>query len=218
MNSIDVKPIDLTLTISESIPSFPGSPKPQFISWSNLKKDGYNLELLFLSSHTGTHLDAPFHFVKNGMKINQIPLNRLIGKAVLIKLEKTKNSKISKSDITSFEKKNEKIMNNSSIFFYTGWQKNLKKNNYFTENPGLDTSAAKYLASKNINLVGIDSPSIDLGKDESYTVHQILSKNNILIVENLTNLNKISTNEFNFTILPLKLKDATGSPVRAIAT
>jgi len=218
MNSIDVKPIDLTLTISESIPSFPGSPKPQFISWSNLKKDGYNLELLFLSSHTGTHLDAPFHFVKNGMKINQIPLNRLIGKAVLIKLEKTKNSKISKSDITSFEKKNEKIMNNSSIFFYTGWQKNLKKNNYFTENPGLDTSAAKYLASKNINLVGIDSPSIDLGKDESYTVHQILSKNNILIVENLTNLNKISTNEFDFTILPLKLKDATGSPVRAIAT
>jgi len=218
MNSIDVKPIDLTLTISESIPSFPGSPKPQFISWSNLKKDGYNLELLFLSSHTGTHLDAPFHFVKNGMKINQIPLNRLIGKAVLIKLEKTKNSKISKSDITSFEKKNEKIMNNSSIFFYTGWQKNLKKSNYFTENPGLDISAAKYLASKNINLVGIDSPSIDLGKDESYTVHQILSKNNILIVENLTNLNKISTNEFDFTILPLKLKDATGSPVRAIAT
>jgi kynurenine formamidase len=85
---IDVKPIDLTLTISESIPSFPGSPKPQFISWSNLKEDGYNLELLFLSSHTGTHLDAPYHFVKNGLKINQIPLDRLIGKAILIKIKK----------------------------------------------------------------------------------------------------------------------------------
>ena len=95
MNSIDVKPIDLTLTISESIPSFPGSPKPQFISWSNLKDDGYNLELLFLSTHTGTHLDAPFHFVKNGMKIHQIPLNRLLGKAILIKLEKTTNLKMS---------------------------------------------------------------------------------------------------------------------------
>jgi len=218
MNSIDVKPIDLTLTISESIPSFPGSPKPQFISWSNLKEDGYNLELLFLSTHTGTHLDAPFHFVKNGMKIHQIPLNRLLGKAVLIKLEKTKNTKISKTDITLFEKKNGKIPNFSSIFFYTGWQKNLKKDNYFTENPGLDISAAKYLVSKNINLVGIDSPSIDLGKDELFNVHNILSKNNILIVENLTNLNKILTKEFNFTILPLKLKDATGSPVRAIAS
>jgi kynurenine formamidase len=86
------------------------------------------------------------------------------------------------------------------------------------ENPGLDVSAAKYLASKNTNLIGIDSPSIDLGKDESFKVHNILSKNNILIVENLTNLNKILTKNFNFTILPLKLKDATGSPVRAIAS
>jgi kynurenine formamidase len=94
----------------------------------------------------------------------------------------------------------------------------LKKDNYFTENPGLNTSAASYLASKKINLVGIDSPSIDLGKDESFSVHHILAKNNILIVENLANLNKISSKEFNFTILPLKLKDATGSPVRAVAS
>ncbi len=215
---IDVKPIDLTLTISESIPSFPGSPKPQFISWSNLKEDGYNLELLFLSSHTGTHLDAPYHFVKNGLKINQIPLDRLIGKAILIKIKKTKNNAITKSDIILFEGKNGKIPNKSSIFFFTGWQKNLQKKNYFTENPGLDISAAKYIASKKINLVGIDSPSIDLGNDESFNVHHIFSKNNILIVENLTNLKKISSKEFNFTILPLKLKDATGSPVRAIAS
>ena len=212
-----MKPIDLTLTISESIPTFPGSPKPQFISWSSIKDDGYNLELLFLSSHTGTHLDAPYHFVKNGLKIHQIPLGRLVGKAILIKLKKTNNIPITKSDITSFEKKNGIIPNNSSVFFYTGWQKNLKKDNYFTENPGLGVSAAEYLSSKKINLVGIDSPSIDLGKDQSFSVHHILSKNNILIVENLTNLNKIPK-EFNFTILPLKLKDATGSPVRAIAS
>lgn len=213
-----MKPIDLTLTISESIPNFPGSPKPQFISWSNLKDDGYNLELLFLSSHTGTHIDAPYHFTKNGLKINEISLDRLIGNAILIKLQKTKNKAITKSDIISFEKKHEKIPNNSSIFFYTGWQKNLKNNNYFTENPGLDSSSAKYLSSKKINLVGIDSPSIDLGNDESYNAHKILSKNNILIVENLANLNKISSKNFKFTILPLKLKNATGSPVRAVAS
>jgi len=213
-----MKPIDLSLTISESIPSFPGSPKPQFIPWSDIKTDGYNLELLFLSSHTGTHLDAPYHFVKNGLKINQIPLDRLIGKAILIKLKKTKNSPITKSDITLFEKKNGKIPYHSSIFFFTTWQKNLKKNNYFTENPGLNISSAKYLASKKINLVGIDSPNIDLGTNESYNVHHILSENNILIVENLTNLNKIASKEFFFTILPLKLKNATGSPVRAVAS
>ena len=213
-----MKPIDLTLTISKSIPNFPGSPKPHFILWSDIKDDGYNLELLFLSSHTGTHIDAPYHFVKNGMKIHQIPLDRLIGKAILIKLKKTKNSPITKMDISLFEKKNGTIPNNSSVFFFTDWQKNLKKDNYFTENPGLDKSAAIYLASKKINLVGTDSPSIDLGKNTSFIVHHILSKNNILIVENLTNLNKITSLEFSFTILPLKLKDATGSPVRAIAS
>ena len=100
-----MKPIDLTLTISESIPSFPGSPKPQFISWSNLKDDGYNLELLFLRSHTGTHLDAPYHFIKNGLKINQIPIDRLIGKATIIKLQKNKNIAITKLDIILFEKR-----------------------------------------------------------------------------------------------------------------
>lgn len=208
----------MSLTISESIPSFPGSPTPQFIGWSDIKKDGYNLELLFLSSHTGTHIDAPYHFVKNGLKIHQIPLDRLVGKAVLIKLKKSKNTPITKSDITLFEKKNGKIKNHSSVFFYTEWQKNLKNKNYFTENPGLDLSSAKYLTSKKTNLVGIDSPSIDLGRDQSYSVHHIFSKNNILIVENLTNLNKIKSKEFNFTILPLKLKDVTGSPVRAIAS
>ena len=214
-----MKPIDLTLTISSSIPTFPESPKPQFILWSNLKNDGYNLELLFLSSHTGTHIDAPYHFVKNGIKINEIPLDRLIGNAILIKSRKTKNAAITKSDITLFEKKNGIIPDNTSIFFFTGWQKELKKItislkilDYQYQLP--DTLFQK----KKINLVGIDSPSIDLGKNKSFSVHHILSKNNILIVENLANLDKISSNEFNFTILPLKLKDATGSPVRAVAS
>ncbi len=94
----------------------------------------------------------------------------------------------------------------------------MNKKFYFTNNPGLSKSATDYLVSKKINLVGIDSPSIDLGIDKSFTAHKILAKNDILIVENLSNLEKIPNLEFNFIILPLKLKDATGSPVRAIAT
>ncbi|MEC4849098.1 MAG: cyclase family protein [Nitrosarchaeum sp.] len=212
-----MKPLDLTLTISTSIPTFPDSPKPQFILWSTLKDDKYNLELLFLSSHTGTHLDAPYHFVKNGIKIHQIPLDRLVGNGILIKIKKGKNQSITKNDLILFERKHGNIPKNSSIFFYTEWQKNLNSNYYFINNPGLSESAATYLVSKKINLVGIDSPSIDLGQDKIFKVHKILAKNNILIVENLSNLNKISSNQFDFVILPLKLKDATGSPVRAIA-
>ncbi len=83
-----MKILDLTLTISDKIPTFPGSPKPNFIPWERIKDNGYNLELLFLSSHTGTHLDAPYHFLENGAKIHEISPTRLICEAVLIKTKK----------------------------------------------------------------------------------------------------------------------------------
>jgi kynurenine formamidase len=124
---------------------------------------------------------------------------------------------IKKIDIEKFEKKHGKIVASSSVIFWTGWQKNLLKDSYFTKNPGLSVSAANYLASKKINLVGIDAPSIDLGSNSKFSVHRILAKNNILIVENLANLDKINSANFHLVIAPLKLKNATGSPIRALA-
>ena len=212
-----MKIIDLTLTISNRIPTFPGSPQPNFIPWEKIKDDGYNLELLFLSSHTGTHLDAPYHFLEKGAKIHEISLKKLVSNAVLIKSRKKSNESVTKTDIQKFEKKHGKIASFSSVIFYTGWQRNLQKKYYFTKNPGLSVSAAKYLASKKISLVGIDSPSIDLGTDSKFSVHQIFAKKGMLIVENLANLGKIKSAKFHLVVLPLKLKNATGSPVRAIA-
>jgi kynurenine formamidase len=212
-----MKIIDLTLTISNKIPTFPGSPQPNFIPWEKIKDDGYNLELLFLSSHTGTHLDAPYHFLEKGSKIHEISLKKLVSNAVLIKSRKKRNETITKTDIQKFEKKHGKIESFSSVVFWTGWQRNLQKDNYFTKNPGLSVSAANYLASKKIGLVGIDSPSIDLGTDFKFPVHQIFAKKGMLIVENLANLEKIKSSKFHLVVLPLKLKGATGSPVRAIA-
>ena len=210
-----MKIIDHTLTVSEKIPTFPGSPKPQFIEWETIAKDGYNLELLFLSSHTGTHIDAPFHFVKNGKKIHEILPERLVNEATLIKIKKKANQPILKTDIQKFEKKHGQIKSGTAVVFWTGWQKNLAEEFYFSKNPGLAVSAAKYLVSKKINLVAIDSPSIDLGSDLKFPVHHILAKNNILIVENLANLEKINSDKFHLITSPLKLKNATGSPIRA---
>ena len=212
-----MKLLDLTLIISENIPTFPGSPQPSFVQDKNIKNDGYNSELLFLSSHTGTHLDAPYHFQEKGEKIHEISLKRLVSSAILVKSRKKGDQPITKTDIQKFEKKHGKIPSGSTVIFWTGWQKMIKNTSYFIRNPGLSTAAAKYLVSKKINLVGTDSPSIDLGKDKRFPVHHIFSKNNVLIVENLTNLEKIRSSKFHFVVLPLKLKGATGSPVRAIA-
>jgi kynurenine formamidase len=93
----------------------------------------------------------------------------------------------------------------------------LHDDSYFIKNPGLSITAAKYLVSKKTNLVGIDSPSIDFQASKRFSVHHIFSKNNILILENLANLEKIKSWKFHLIVLPLKLKNATGSPVRAIA-
>ena len=212
-----MKIIDLTLTVSDKIPTFPGSPQPNFIPWENIKEDGYNLEVLFLSSHTGTHMDAPHHFLEKGAKIHEISLKKLVSEAALIQCRKNGGQSITKTDIQKFEKNHRKIENFSSVIFYTDWQKNLQKKYYFTKNPGLSVSAAKYLASKKISLVGIDSPSIDLGKDSKFSVHQVFAKKGVLIVENLANLDTIKLPTFHLVVLPLKLKNATGSPVRAIA-
>ena len=212
-----MKILDLTLTISDKIPAFPGSPHPHFIPWEKIKDDGYNLELLFLSTHTGTHLDAPHHFLEKGAKIHEISLKKLVTEAVLIQSRKKGGESITKADVQKFEKKYGKIEGFSSVIFSTGWQRNLQKKYYFTKNPGLSVSAAKYLVSKKISLVGIDSPSIDLGTDIKFSVHQIFAKKGMLIVENLANLDKIKSTKFYLVVLPLKLKNATGSPVRAVA-
>ena len=211
-----LKFIDLTLLVSEKIPTFPGSPQPIFIQWENIKDDGYNLELLFLSSHTGTHLDAPYHFLEKGKKIHEISLKRLIINAILIKIRKRRDQAITKTDIQKFEKKHGKIPNESTIVFWTGWQKMIKNDSYFVNNPGLSVTAAKYLISKKTNLVGIDSPSIDLGKEKRFLIHHLFAKNDVLIVENLANLDKIKSWKFQLVVLPMKLENATGAPVRAV--
>ena len=213
-----VQPIDLTLEISNSLPSFPGSPRPQFIAWANKKDDGYNLELIFLSSHSGTHLDAPVHFIDGGTMIDKIPLKRLVTDAILCKIKKGADKPITRKDILEFEAKNGKIEVGKSVIFATSWWKNLTKKYYFTKNPGLSLDAARYLSQRRVNLVGIDSPSIDLGRDSEFSAHHLLLKKGILILENLCNLEKIRGTSFKLVVLPLKLKGATGSPVRAIAT
>lgn len=210
-------PIDLTLEISNKLPSFPGSPSPQFISWADKKSDGYNLELIFFSSHSGTHLDAPYHFVEKGVSIDKIPLSKLITNAVICRVKKDPNELITQRDIIDFETRNEMIYPNMAVVFETEWSKNIVKKDYFTKNPGLSAAAARYLLKKKVSLVGIDSPSIDIGKDSKFPVHHILLKGGVLILENLCNLDKIPRSYFKLIVLPLKLRGATGSPVRAVA-
>jgi kynurenine formamidase len=208
-----MKVIDLTLGISANIKVFPGSPQPSFIKWSRYDVHGYDSEVMFLSTHTGTHMDAPSHFISGTATIDKIEIDRFIcNNALLLKIEKKSNQTINRDDIIVGEEIKEK----DTIVFFTHWASQIEKDNYISENPGLSTDAAEYLVEKKVNAVAIDGPSIDPGIDASFKAHKILLSNDILIIENLCNLEKFNTGRFTLIITPLKLISASGSPVRAI--
>ncbi len=207
--------IDLSLSINPETKIFPGSPHVAFLKWAKLDIEGYDLETMFLSTHTGTHIDAPSHFIKEGDPVDKIDVNRFFMKSThLFKIQKQSNELITVNDI---EKIGIFINEGDSILFSTGWENQIDSKSYVTENPGLSREAAIYLSNKKINAVGIDGPSIDVGNDSKFTAHEILLTNNIIIIENLCGLNKIDKQNFILIACPLKLSGSTGSPVRALA-
>jgi kynurenine formamidase len=203
--------IDLTLRISKSIKVFPGSPQPAFVPWSSHGAHGYDSEAVFMSTHTGTHMDAPSHFAPGRTAIDGVPAARLVSEAVLIRAPKKAGEVIGVKDIT------EKVGKGDAVVFATGWEKHYSSKDYMTRNPGLSKEAAKFLARRKIGLVAIDGPSIDPGHDARFTAHNILLPAGVLAVENLCNLDKIKQERFTLVVAPLKLAGASGSPVRALA-
>lgn len=206
--------IDLSQELDEDTQVFPGSPNLKVLQWSNYAIHGYDSETIFTSTHIGTHMDAPSHFNPGGISVEKIPLEKIVilNKAKVLRIKKYDDAKIEPNDLKEFD-----IEQNDTLLIYTGWSLNRQKDNYFKNNPGLSKLGAEYLADLKINLIGIDSPSIDPAFDKEFNAHRIFSIKNIPIIENLVNLDKINQDSFTFIALPLKLKYSSGSPVRAIA-
>jgi len=206
--------IDLTQEIDENTQVFPGSYNLKILKWSNYIIDGYDSEMIFTSTHIGTHMDAPIHFNPSGESIEKISLKKtvILDNAKVLKIIKDDDENIDVNEIKEYN-----IKKNDTILIYTGWSSNRFKDKYFKKNPGLSKLAAEDLIDMEINLVGIDSPNIDPAIDTKFNSHKIFSAKNIPIIENLINLDKINKDDFIFIALPLKLNNCSGSPVRAIA-
>ena len=123
-----MKVVDLTLEISPNIRVFPGSPQPYFIRWSKFDIHGYDSEVMFLSTHTGTHIDAPSHFI-SADNINQVEINRFVCKnTLLLKMEKEANQMITRDYIIE---SGSNIYEKDTIIFFTGWEKHYEKDNNY---------------------------------------------------------------------------------------
>ena len=200
--------------MTESTQVFPGSPNLRILKWSNYDLHQYDSEIIFTSTHLGTHIDAPIHFDSGGESVEEIPLKKIVvfDNAKVLEIIKNDDEDIGVNEIKKYH-----IEKNDTVLIHTGWSSNNLKDKYFKKNPGLSKTAAEYLSDLDINLVGIDSPSIDPAFDKEFSSHKIFSSKRIPIVENLINLDKIKKDNFIFIALPLKLKNCSGSPVRAVA-
>jgi arylformamidase len=203
------KPIDVSLLIHEDMLFWPNDPKFQR-EWVAKISEGKNANLskITLGSHTGTHIDTPYHFLDHGKTLEDIDISRFYGFAKVFEIKNP--NKILLQDIETLP-----IEEGDIILFKTKNSLLLKENIFHDDYVGLSLEAARYLADKNVKTIGIDYLSIGPRGDEGREVHRILLGKEIGIIEGL-NLLEIKEGRYFMMALPLKIKGGEGSPVRAI--
>lgn len=187
--------IDLTYPLTNSMKEYPGDPKTKL---KKIDNDDCTLFQLTTGLHTGTHMDAPYHYFKNGSKISELNLEDFIGKAKIIK-------------------SNEKIINTTEpleeiVIINTGWSKYWGKDSYFIDYPYLSLEFSERLIEENVKGIAIDTCSVD--KQDMSKIHEKLLKNNIWIVENIANSDKLKGKYYKSYFIPLNI-EAEASPIRA---
>lgn len=188
------------------------------------------------AEHGGTHIDAPIHFAEKRQSVDEIPLEKLIGPAIKIDVSSNAFNNpdylISVDDLKAWETKEQtKIPDESIVLLQTGFSKYYpNKVKYMGTDergeiavkklhfPGLSPEAATWLVEqRNINAIGIDTPSIDYGQSEYFKSHVILLSKDIPAFENLTNLDQLPSDGFEIIALPMKIKGGSGAPLRVVA-
>lgn len=172
--------------------------------------EGFAANLLVMSDHCGTHLDAPSHFIRDGLGVEDIPLSRLIGPAVVLDVSGCPGNRIEADDL-------EAAMNGIRLPLRAGEAALLRTRAAGGEGKGLARSAAELLAASGISAVGTDHTGIDDTAYRDRPAHMTLLAAGIPIVENLINLDQLTHARVLFVALPLRIEGGTGSPVRAVA-
>jgi kynurenine formamidase len=196
--------IDLSVTINEQTPVYPGDPTPQIKPAGILANDGYNDHTITVGTHLGTHIDAPFHMLADGKTLDTFPLERFVGKGTYINVNGT-------YDLEEIKKIS--IVPNDIVIFDTGLGAKYFEPSYFEDYPAIPEDVATYLVEKKISMVGMDTCSPD---HDEFIAHKILLAGNVLIVENLTNTHLLAGKQFTVYALPIKL-EIDGAPARVIA-
>jgi kynurenine formamidase len=195
----------------------------------------YTANNLFTAEHGGTHLDAPVHFARGAQTVDQIPLERFVGAAVVVDVvpqaDRDRDYQVTVDDLLRIEREQGEIPGDAMVLIRTGFSRRWPdagrylgtaergaaavRNLHF---PGLHPDAARWLvANRRIKAIGIDTASIDYGQSTLYESHRVLFERNLPAFENLTALERLPSRGAFVVALPMKIGGGSGAPLRAIA-
>jgi arylformamidase len=207
--------IDLSHTLKNNMQVYPGDASPYFTKVFTHEKDGIQATRMTISTHHGTHLDCPLHFISNGSTTENSGLDNFFTKALLINC--TGFGSGAMIPARHFYPLKEALNNVSWAIIYTGWYRYWGSDEYLRNFPVLSVEATQFLLEQNIKGIGLDVISIDTVESQDFPNHNLTLGSGIFIIENLTNLYAITSNLFTLAAFPLKIHEGDGSPLRAVA-
>ena len=211
-----MKVVDLTHTIEENMPVYPGTEGPALLAANSYETDGFRETLLRLYSHTGTHMDAPAHLFAERTTLDVFPAEQFVGPALVIPCTDLCDGET--VGMERIERVRKKADAADFLLFHFAWDLCWGSETYFNNYPVLSDEVVSYLITSRKKGVGLDVIGIDPVADESLRIDKnLFLETEIVVIENLKNLAEPGEDLFLFCALPLKFHNADGAPVRAIA-
>lgn len=205
---------DVTVPLSNELPTYPGDPGVEISNWRSLAKgDSANVSVVHFGAHTGTHVDAPAHFIEGAAKIESLPLDSLIGECVVVEAPDdflVIDEQFVKANVPAGTTRVLFKTRNSAFW-------NADRPEFHTDFTHLNLAAASWLRDRGAKLIGIDYLSIEKFKSPGHETHLALLSKGVVILEGL-NLTDVPPGKYELICLPLRLRSTLGdgAPARAV--
>ncbi|HXK11726.1 MAG TPA: cyclase family protein [Vicinamibacteria bacterium] len=199
---------DVTVPLTPGIPTYPGDPPFELVPVRTLAEDRYQLSRMVLSTHVGTHVDAPAHFLAGAATVDQLPLEILLGKARVVEL--ASRERVERADLEACD-----LRDDLRVLLKTRMSGQLLKAGYQEDHLYVTVDAAHYLAQAGIKLVGFDYLSIDRARSADFPAHQALLGAGVVVVEGL-DLSEVEPGEYDMACLPLRVAGGDAAPARVV--
>jgi arylformamidase len=202
--------IDVSVPLRSGMVHWPGDPEVKIDRMLTIESgDDCNVSTIFMSSHTGTHIDSPYHFIKSGIAIHDLPLSAVIGKARVIEIADTES-------IKPEELRLHRVSKGERILFKTLNSKRCWKSDKFVEDfVYISTESLQYLVDRKVRTIGVDYLSVGGYNKNISQVHRALLKAGIWIIEGL-DLSRVKKGDYELICLPMKIEKGDGAPARAV--